>query len=76
MTSTRAAISAALVDIPIYARITTYPDSQLGAALVLVRLLAALPVGAVLGGYLLRHASYAAAARHAGCSGTAACRSR
>ena len=35
-----AALIAALVDIPIYARITTYPDSQLGAALVLVRLLA------------------------------------
>jgi MFS family permease len=46
---------AALVDIPVFARITAYPDSQLGAALVLVRLLAALPVGAVLGGYLLRH---------------------
>ena len=59
--STRAALIA-LVDIPIYARITTYPDSQLGAASVLVRLLAALPVGAVLGGYLLRDASYAAVA--------------
>lgn len=45
---------AALVDIPIFARITVYPDSQLGAALVLVRLLAALPVGALAGGYLLR----------------------
>lgn len=48
---------AALVDIPIFARITAYPESQLGAALVLVRLLAALPIGALLGGYLLRHAS-------------------
>ncbi len=46
---------AALVDIPIFARITTYQDSQLGAALVLVRLLAALPLGALLGGYLTRH---------------------
>jgi MFS family permease len=45
---------AALVDIPVFARITIYPDDQLAAALVLVRLLAALPVGAVLGGYLLR----------------------
>jgi MFS family permease len=49
------ALIAALVDIPIFARITTYEDSQLGAALVLVRLLAALPVGALLGGYLIRH---------------------
>ncbi len=49
-----ASLIAALVDIPIFARITTYPNSQLGAALVLVRLLAALPVGALLGGYLIR----------------------
>ena len=49
-----AALIAALVDIPIFARITVYPDSQLSAALVLVRLLVALPVGALLGGYLLR----------------------
>jgi MFS family permease len=51
------ALIAALVDIPIFARITTEEDSQLGAALVLVRLLAALPVGALLGGYLIRHLS-------------------
>jgi MFS family permease len=43
---------AALVDIPIFARVTAYPDSQLGAALVLVRFLAALPVGALVGGWL------------------------
>ncbi|MEJ7706065.1 MAG: MFS transporter [Nocardioidaceae bacterium] len=49
-----AALIAALVDIPIFARITVYPNSQLGAALVLVRLLAALPVGALAGGYLIR----------------------
>ena len=42
-----AALIAALVDIPIFARITVYPDSQLLAALVLVRLLVALPVGAL-----------------------------
>lgn len=46
---------AALVDVPVFARVTTYRDSQLGAALVLVRLLAALPLGALAGGYLLRH---------------------
>jgi MFS family permease len=49
-----AALIAALVDIPVFARLTSYPDSQLGAALVLVRLLLALPVGAVVGGYLTR----------------------
>jgi MFS family permease len=49
-----AALIAALVDVPIFARITAYPDSQLMAALVLVRLLVALPVGALVGGYLVR----------------------
>lgn len=49
-----AALIAALIDIPIFARSTIYPDSQLGAALVLVRFLVALPVGAVAGGYLTR----------------------
>ena len=49
-----AALIAALVDIPIFARVTVYPASQLDAALVLVRLLVALPVGALAGGYLIR----------------------
>ncbi|GAB3264846.1 MFS transporter [Nocardioides dilutus] len=49
-----AALIAALIDIPIYARTTTYRGSQLMAALVLVRFLVALPVGAVVGGYLTR----------------------
>ncbi len=49
-----AALIAALIDIPIFARTTVYPDSQLQAALVLVRFLVALPVGAVVGGYLVR----------------------
>ncbi len=48
------ALIAALIDIPLFARTTTYPDSQLLAALVLVRFLVALPVGAVVGGYLTR----------------------
>ena len=50
-----AALIAALVDIPFFARLTVYGDSQLDAALVLVRFLAALPVGAVVGGWLIRH---------------------
>jgi MFS family permease len=51
---TGAALVAALVDVPIFARVTVYPDSQLDAALVLVRLLVALPVGALAGGALTR----------------------
>ncbi|WP_148574354.1 MFS transporter [Nocardioides caldifontis] len=50
------ALIAALVDIPIFARITVHPDSQLAAALVLVRFLVALPVGAVVGGWLTHRA--------------------
>lgn len=49
-----AALIAALIDIPLFARTTVYPGDQLAAALVLVRFLLALPVGAVLGGYLTR----------------------
>ncbi len=49
-----AALIAALIDIPIFARTTIYGDSQLMAALVLVRFLVALPVGAVVGGFLTR----------------------
>jgi MFS family permease len=57
-----AALIAALVDIPIFARVTVHPDSQLGAALVLLRLLVALPVGALAGGALLPRVSSAAVA--------------
>jgi MFS family permease len=49
-----AALVAALVDVPIFARETTTPGDQLGAALVLLRLLVAVPVGAVAGGWLPR----------------------
>jgi MFS family permease len=49
-----AALIAALVDIPFFARLTVHRESQLDAALVLVRFLVALPVGALIGGWLLR----------------------
>lgn len=48
-----AALISALVDVPIFARATRYPHSQLGAALVLVEFLIALPIGALLGGWLV-----------------------
>jgi MFS family permease len=49
-----AALIAALVDIPIFARITVADGSQIKAALVLVEFLVALPVGALAGGVLIR----------------------
>lgn len=52
-----AALIAALIDIPLFARTTVYPGDQLMAALVLVRFLVALPVGAILGGWLTRSMS-------------------
>jgi MFS family permease len=48
------ALIAALVDIPIFARVTVYPDSQLSAALVLLQFLIGLPIGAFLGGWWTR----------------------
>jgi MFS transporter, DHA2 family, triacylglyceride efflux pump len=47
-----AALMAALLDVPVLARATVFPNSQLGAALVLLRLLVGVPIGAVLGGWL------------------------
>jgi MFS family permease len=47
-----AALMAALLDIPVLARATVDPNSQLGAALVLLRLLIGVPIGAVVGGWL------------------------
>ncbi|TDU84387.1 putative MFS family arabinose efflux permease [Kribbella voronezhensis] len=48
-----AALIAALVDVPVFAR-TTQSGGQLAAALVLLRFLIALPLGAVIGGWLTR----------------------
>ncbi|HEY6469784.1 MAG TPA: MFS transporter, partial [Candidatus Dormibacteraeota bacterium] len=42
----------ALLDIPVLARSTVDPSSQLGAALVLLRLLVGVPIGAMAGGLL------------------------
>ena len=49
-----AALMAALVDIPLFARATVDPSSEVAAALVLVRFLVAVPIGAVVGGVLCR----------------------
>ncbi len=57
-----AALMAALLDVPILARATAYPNSQLGAALVLLRLLVGVPIGAVLGGWLSQRAGNRAVA--------------
>jgi MFS family permease len=66
-----AALIAALVDVPVFARLTTQAGSQLGAALVLLRLLLALPVGALAGGWLVRRFS-AGAVTAVGMTGSAA----
>ncbi|MEO8898863.1 MAG: MFS transporter [Candidatus Dormibacter sp.] len=53
-----AALMVALVDVPVFARATVDPDSQVQAALVLARLLVAVPVGAVVGGILSDRVGY------------------
>ena len=51
-----AALIAALTDIPVFARLSALNADQLGAALVLIEFLIALPIGAVIGGWLTRFA--------------------
>jgi MFS family permease len=48
------ALVAVLVDVPVYARTTLHDSTQLDAALVLVRFLVAVPVGALVGGWATR----------------------
>ncbi|HWG73924.1 MAG TPA: MFS transporter [Acidimicrobiales bacterium] len=57
-----AALMAALVDVPFFARSTVDPTSQLGAAAVLIRFLLAVPAGAVIGGFICRRRSDAGTA--------------
>lgn len=66
-----AALVVALVNVPVFARATRFPDSQLAAALVLVQLLTALAVGALAGGWALSHVAprWVAAAGLALCAG-------
>lgn len=52
------ALMAVLIDVPIFARATIYPSSELGAALELVRFLVGVPIGAVVGGVLARPVPY------------------
>jgi MFS family permease len=49
------ALMSALIDVPLFARSTVDPNSETAAALVLVRFLVAVPVGAVVGGLLCRN---------------------
>jgi MFS family permease len=53
------ALMAALVDVPLFARATVDPNSEVAAALVLVRFLVTVPIGAVIGGVLCRGRSRA-----------------
>ena len=51
------ALVAVVVDVPVYARLTV-AETQTAAAFVLVKFLVAVPVGALVGGWLTRRVSY------------------
>jgi MFS family permease len=53
------ALMAALIDVPLFARSTVDPNSEVDAALVLVRFLVAVPIGALIGGALCKDRSRA-----------------
>jgi MFS family permease len=67
-----AALMAALVDVPFFARSTTDPGSQVAAAGELLRFLVAVPLGAVAGGVLCRRPSRGAAVAATGMAVAAA----
>jgi MFS family permease len=67
-----AALMAALVDVPLFARSTVDPYSEVSAALVLVRFLVAVPIGAVAGGVLCRRRALAPVVAAAGMGMSAA----
>jgi MFS family permease len=48
------ALMAVLVNVPLFARATVDPNSEVAAALVLLRFLVAVPVGALAGGFLCK----------------------
>lgn len=52
-------LMAVLVNVPLFARATVDPKSEVAAALVLLRFLVAVPVGALLGGALCRRRALA-----------------
>ncbi len=66
-----AALVAILVDVPVLARTVIPGADQLDAALVLIRFLVALPIGALLGGWLLQRVRPALVAASGMALGTA-----
>ncbi|HEU4489920.1 MAG TPA: MFS transporter [Jiangellales bacterium] len=57
-----AALIAVMIQVPVYARTALTGETQLDAAVYLMRFLAGMPVGALLGGWAVRHRSPGAVA--------------